>query len=72
METGFLHVQIYVRFDGVAGTQTEATASYELASLSDRRFASVAAAVNHCARIGIYSRFHPPVVLKYPLDDHTI
>lgn len=44
---------------------------FALCTLPERRFASVAAIVNHCANVGIYCRNFPPLVLKYPLAEEA-
>jgi len=72
-ESGFFHVQLYARLDDTNVTNEDGKRNYfELATLAERHFPSVAAAVNHCAKIGIYSRLYPPVIFKYPLKDETI
>lgn len=64
---GYLHVQITSsdEFDRRGH-------SFQLAGLTERDFDSVAAVVNHCARIGIYGSHHPPVFLKYPLREQLV
>lgn len=62
-ENGFLHVRIDSHWDGEQ--------EFALCTLPDRRFASVAGLVNHCANVGIYSRRFPPLVLKYPLAEEA-
>jgi len=71
-ESGFFHVQLYARSGDSKVNEEDGTNYFELATLAERHFPSVAAAVNHCAKIGIYTRFYPPVIFKYPLKDQTI
>lgn len=54
------------------GDSTPHRKDYTLATLPERRFDSVADAVNHCANVGIYCRQFPPVVLKYPLAEEPL
>jgi len=76
-ENGFLHVQIYSheadRTDCDADASSDSQGKdFSLATLPERRFPSVAAIINHCAKIGIYCPRFPPVVLKYPLADESL
>ena len=74
-ENGFLHVRICCNIDSEENDPYASASnrkSFTLATLPERRFETVAAAVNHCANIGVYSRHLPPVILKYPLTEESV
>lgn len=66
-ENGFLHVRVCCN-TGLDDPNKDFT----LVTLPERRFESVAAVVNHCANIGVYSRHLPPAILKYPLNEESV